>query len=65
MFYALTAPGPDGGGSGTMEMALRRGKINKKQSFANIAAQDGIHGSDIARCPTSGAAREDVPADIG
>jgi len=48
-----------------MEMALRRGKINKKQSFANIAAQDGIHGSDIARCPTSGAAREDVPADIG
>jgi hypothetical protein len=65
MFYAHTAFGPDGGGSGTVEMALRRGKTNKKQSLADIAAQDEIHGSDIARRPKPAAAHENVPADVG
>jgi len=42
MLYARVAFDPDGGGSGRGWMAVGRSKINKKQSFANTAGQDGI-----------------------
>ena len=61
MLYAHAAFGADEGGSGTVGMALGRIKINKKQSFAKSAAQNGLRGESTAKCPDPAAAHENVP----
>jgi hypothetical protein len=61
MLYAHAAFGADEGGSGAVGMALGRSKINKKQSFAKTAAQNGPRGESIAMRPDPAAAHENVP----
>jgi hypothetical protein len=64
MLYARVAFDPDGGGSGRGWMAVGRSKINKKQSFANTAGQDGIPGDRIAKGPKSAAAHKTGPRHV-